>query len=102
MSEVRGGSRVRALFVLPFATDNAAGWLHDALELRALATIAGRCLCGASYSRGEVRPGEVHNPRMGHENDCPAADPRLGSAAVLLEWIELHAIGVDLPNEAAA
>jgi hypothetical protein len=39
---------------------------------------------------------------MLHEHGCPAADPRLESAALLPDWIELHAIGVDLPDEAAA
>ncbi|HUG63986.1 MAG TPA: hypothetical protein VMK83_02095 [Gaiellaceae bacterium] len=93
---------MRALFVLPFATFDAPRWLHEALETRALATIAGRCACGATYDRAGLRPGEVHTPPMLHENDCPATDPRLESAAVLPEWIELHAIGVELPDEAAA
>ena len=35
-------------------------------------------------------------------HDCPAVDPRLGGAAVLPGWVELHAIAVDLPDEAAA
>ena len=77
-------------------------WLHQALETRALATIAGRCSCGATYDRGEVRPGEVNTPAMAHEPGCPAVDPRLGGAAVLPGWVELHAIAVDLPDEAAA
>jgi hypothetical protein len=34
---------VRALFVLPFATFDAPAWLHEALEVRALATITRRC-----------------------------------------------------------
>lgn len=93
---------MKALFVLPFATFDAPKWLHEALETRALATITRRCPCGASYDRSEVRPGEVHTPAMLHEHDCPAADPRLQSPAVLPEWVELHAIGVDLPDEAAA
>jgi hypothetical protein len=96
------GRLVRALFVLPFPTDDAPGWLHLALETRALATIIGRCACGATYPRTEVRPGEVHNPSMIHEHDCPAADRRLESAAVLPEWIELHAIAVELADEDAA
>ena len=93
---------MRALFVLPFATFDAPKWLHLALETRALATISGSCSCGATYERTELRAGEVHTPAMLHEHDCPAADPRLESALVLPEWIELHAIGVDLPDEAAA
>jgi hypothetical protein len=93
---------VRALFVLPFATFDAPAWLHEALETRALATINARCPCGATYERSELWPGEFHTPAMLHEHDCPAADPRLASAAVLPDWIELHAIGVDLPDEAAA
>jgi hypothetical protein len=93
---------LKALFVLPFAAFDAPAWVHVALETRALATITGRCDCGATYERSEVRPGEVYNPSLVHESDCPAADPRLESAAVLPDWIELHAIGVDLPDEAAA
>jgi len=93
---------VRALFVLPFAVDGAPAWLHTALETRALATIIGRCGCGATYDRTEIRPGEVHNPAMVHEDDCPATDRRLQTAAVLPEWIELHAIGVELADEDAA
>jgi len=93
---------LRGLFVLPFATFDAPAWLHEALETRALATITRRCACGATYDRSELRPGEVHTPAMLHEADCPATDPRLQSAALLPEWIELHAIGVDLPDEAAA
>jgi hypothetical protein len=93
---------VKALFVLPFAVAGAPAWLHEALETRALATIVGRCACGATYDRTEVRPGELHNPSMVHEDDCPAADPRLHSAAVLPEWIELHAIGVEMADEDAA
>lgn len=93
---------MKAMFVLPFATYDAPAWLHRALETRALATIAGRCPCGATYDRSEVRAGEVHTPAMEHEPGCPAVDPRLGSATVLPEWFELHAIAVDLPDEAAA
>jgi hypothetical protein len=93
---------LRALFVLPFATFDAPAWLHEALETRAVATITGTCACGASYDRSEVRPGEAHTPSMEHEPHCPAADPRLGSAAMLPPWVELHAISVDLPDEAAA
>jgi hypothetical protein len=90
------------MFVLPFATFDAPALLHLALETRALATITGRCMCGANYDRDEVRPGEVHTPAMEHEHGCPAADPRLGTAAVLPAWIELHAIGVELADEDAA
>jgi hypothetical protein len=93
---------MKAMFVLPFARFDAPPWLHQALETRALATITGRCDCGATYERTEIRPGEVHIPAMLHEADCPAADPRLQSSAVLPDWIKLHAIGVDLPDEAAA
>jgi hypothetical protein len=93
---------MRALFVLPFATFDAPTWVHEALETRALATINGTCACGATYERTELRPGELHTPAMLHEDDCPAADPRLESAALLPDWIELHAIGVDLPDEAVA
>jgi hypothetical protein len=93
---------VRALLVLPFATFDAPAWLHRALETRALATIAGRCACGATYDRGEVHAGEVHTPAMQHEPDCPAVDPRLWSAAMLPDWVELHVLAVDLPDEAAA
>ena len=93
---------MKALFILPLATFDAPKWLHEALETRALATFTRRCPCGASYDRSELRPGEVRTPAMLHEVDCPATDPRLGSAALLPEWIELHAIGVDLPDEAAA
>jgi hypothetical protein len=39
---------------------------------------------------------------MIHEHGCPAADARLESAAVLPEWVELHAISVDLADESAA
>jgi hypothetical protein len=90
------------MVVLPFATFDAPAWLHVALETRALATITGRCDCGATLDRANLTPGEVHTPAMEHEQDCPAVDPRLGSAAVLPDWIELHAIAVDLPDEAAA
>jgi hypothetical protein len=93
---------VRALFVFPFAAFDAPPWLHRALETRAIATITGRCACGAVYERGEVRPGELHTPAMLHGHGCPAADPRLESPAVLPEWVELHAIEVDLPDEAVA
>lgn len=94
---------MRALFVLPFAAFDAPAWLHQALETRAFATIAGQCSCGATYDRVTgVRPGEVHTPAMEHEYDCPAADARLGTAAVLPEWVELHVIAVELPDEAAA
>jgi hypothetical protein len=58
-----------------------------------------RCL---TYERTEIRPGEAYTPAMLREHDCPAADPRLESSAVLPDWIELHAIGVELPDEAAA
>ena len=92
---------MRALFVIPFATDDAPAWLRDALEVRALATIVGKCDCGARTTVGR-QTDEVHNPAMAHEDGCPAVDPRLGGAVVLPEWIELHAIGVDLPDEAAA
>lgn len=91
---------MRALFVLPFATFDAPKWVRDALLTRALATINGTCACGATYERTELRPGELHTPAMVHEGDCAAADPRLESAALLPEWVELHAIGVDLPDEA--
>ena len=93
---------MKALFVLPFATFDAPAWLHEALETRALATIAGRCSCGAVYDRSEIVPGELRTPAMRHEPNCPATDPRLTTSAVLPEWIELHAIGVDLPDEAVA
>jgi hypothetical protein len=93
---------MRALFVLRFARLDASKWVHDALETRALATIRGRCACGATYERTELRHGELHTPAMLHEHDCLAADPRLESAALLPDWVELHAIGVELPDEAAA
>ena len=93
---------MRALFILPFATYDAPSWLHEALETRALATITRRCSCGATYDRADVRPGEVYTPAMLHEHGCPATDSRLLSAAVLPGWIELHAIAVDRPDEAAA
>jgi hypothetical protein len=93
---------LRALFVLPFATFDAPTWVHTALETRALATIRGTCPCGATYERTALRPGELHTPAMFHDSGCPAADPRLESAALLPDWIELHAIGVDLPDEAVA
>jgi hypothetical protein len=93
---------MKALFVLPFATFDAPEWLHTALETRALATISGTCDCGATYDHSDVRPGELHTPAMVHENECPAADRRLGTAAVLPEWLELHCISVDLPDEAVA
>ena len=88
--------------LLPFATFDAPSWLHEALETRALATITRHCPCGATYERGDLRPGEVHTPAMLREHGCPAGDSRLQTAAVLPEWIELHAIGVELPGEAAA
>ncbi|MDQ3672708.1 MAG: hypothetical protein M3364_09790 [Actinomycetota bacterium] len=93
---------MKALFVLPFARFDAPPWLHRALQARALATIVGRCACGAEYARNELRPGEVYTPPMLHEHACPAVDPRLEGASVLPDWIELHAIGVELPDEAAA
>jgi hypothetical protein len=93
---------MRALFVLPFATPDAPAWLHEALETRALATITRRCPCGATYDRGEVPPGEVYTPAMWHEPDCPAADPRLTSAAVLPEWVGLRMVGVELADDEAA
>ena len=70
--------------------------------LQATATIVRRCDCGATYDPTEIRPGEVYTPQMWHEADCPAADPRLQTSAVLPEWVELRAIGVELPDEAAA
>ena len=93
---------MRAVVVLPFATFDAPAWLHRALETRALATITGRCLCGAIHDRSEVRAGEVGTPAMAHEPDCPAVDPRLGTAAVLPAWIELHTIAVELADEEVA
>jgi hypothetical protein len=60
------------MFVLPFAAFDAPEWLHQALETRAFATIAGRRFCWASYVRAQVHPGEVHTPAMEHEYDCPA------------------------------
>lgn len=101
---MRGGGRrsVKALFVLPFATFDAPRWLHHALEVRALATITRCCPCGASYEPGEIRAGEAYTPAMLHEAGCPAADPRLETPVVLPEWVELHAISLDLPAEAAA
>jgi hypothetical protein len=93
---------VKALFVLPLATAGAPAWLHLALETRLLATITRSCPCGATYDPAELRPGEVHTPAMWHEAHCPAADPRLQSAAVLPDWIELRVIVVELADEAAA
>jgi len=93
---------MRALFVLPFATFHAPRWVHDALETRALATISGSCPCGAKYQRADLRPGELHTPAMHHEHGCAATDPRLDSAALLPDWVELHAISVDLPDEVVA
>jgi hypothetical protein len=94
------------MFVLPFATFDAPAWVHRALETRALATIAGRCPCGAGYDPAELRAGEfptaAMTPAMEHEPGCPAVDPQLGTAAMLPEWFELHVIAVDLPDEAAA
>ncbi len=86
------------------ATFDAPAWLHHALETRALATISGRCPRGATHDFAEVRAGEyataAMTPAMEHEPGC-LVDPRLGSAAVLPEWFELHAIAtVDLPDEA--
>jgi hypothetical protein len=94
---------VRAVFVLPLAAFDAPAWLHRALETRAVATIAGRCpSCEATYHRSQVRPGKVHTPAMEHEPGCTAVDPRLGTAAMLPDWVELHPVAVDLPDEAAA
>jgi hypothetical protein len=39
---------------------------------------------------------------MEHEPGCTAVDPRLGTAAMLPDWVELHPVAVDLPDEAAA
>ena len=98
----RRGPSVKAMFVLPFASADAPAWLHQALETRALATVIGRCPCRATYDRSEVRPGEVHTPAMEHRPGCPAVDPRLGSPAMLPDWVELHTFAVDIPGEAAA
>lgn len=92
---------MKALFVLPFATFDAPLWVHEALETRAMATITGRCSCGATYERSALRPGEVYTPSMEHEIDCPASDPRL-ETELLPEWVELYVIAVELPHEAAA
>lgn len=57
---------MRAMFVLPFATFDDPAWLHLALETRALATIVGRCACGATYDRDDTLrdDGAVHTPAM--------------------------------------
>ncbi len=68
-------STVRALYLVPSPdTPGLTAAERLALTLRRDATVAGRCVCGATFPPIRVVRGEAVDATMEHENDCPAAN----------------------------
>jgi hypothetical protein len=77
------------LYVAP--PDDAPEHVREGLARRRIVECGGQCPCGArlvmpnraARRRSKVRKGIVVTNTV-HENDCPAADPTLGTA--LRQW----------------
>ncbi len=77
-AEVPGIGRVA--FVLPRLRDDYPDELKQALTRRRMATVSGRCECGATrprLNRAQRRAGHVVPLEMVHEDDCPAANTNI-------------------------